>query len=83
MTASHPIYTIEHSNCDVPKIIGLLKTYKVDVLVDVRTLLYSRYAPQFHQKRNGETLTAAGSRYEYLGNFLGGRPKIPLFTKAV
>jgi uncharacterized protein (DUF488 family) len=75
MPTSHPIYTIGHSNCDVPKIIDLLKTYKVEVLVDVRTLPYSRHAPQFNQKRIGEPLDAVGIRYEYLGNFLGGRPK--------
>jgi uncharacterized protein (DUF488 family) len=82
MPTSHPIYTIGHSNCDVPKIIDLLKIYKVQVLVDVRTLPYSRHAPQFNQKRIGEPLEAAGIRYEYLGNFLGGRPNDPSVYKS-
>lgn len=74
MSASHPIYTIGHSNHEEATFIQLLEKFKVDVLVDVRTLPFSRHAPQFNQKRIGEPLASAGIRYEYLGNFLGGRP---------
>ncbi len=80
--ASHPIYTIGHSNHDVPTVIDLLKKYKVVTLFDVRTLPYSRHAPQFNQKRIVEPLAAAGIRYEYLGKMLGGRPEDPSVYKS-
>ncbi len=82
MTASHPIYIIGHSHHDMTTVIDLLKKYQVSVLMDVRTLPYSRFAPQFNQKRIGEPLAAAGICYEYLGNFLGGCPDDPTVYKS-
>ncbi len=80
--SAHSIYTIGHSNHEVPTVIDLLKKYKVQVLVDVRTLPYSRHAPQFNQKRIGEPLAGAGISYQYLGNLLGGRPNDPSVYKS-
>jgi uncharacterized protein (DUF488 family) len=71
------LYTIGHSNHPFEKFLGLLEAQGIRTLVDIRSLPYSRYNPQFNQGRLSETLTESGIRYVYLGDSLGGRPKDP------
>jgi uncharacterized protein (DUF488 family) len=82
MTKPLRIYTIGHSNCDLQTILDLLAIYMVKVLVDVRSVPYSRHAFQFNQKRIAQPLWEAGVRYEYLGDKLGGRPNDPACYKS-
>lgn len=72
------ICTIGHSNVDVKSFLSLLNGF--EVLVDVRSVPFSKYVPQFNRKNIKSELENIGIEYifmedQYLGNVLGGRPK--------
>jgi len=69
------LYTIGHSNHSETKFLELLQKHKIQVLVDVRSHPFSRFNPQFNQRRLNATLAAVGIRYVFMGDELGGRPK--------
>ncbi|TFH47352.1 MAG: DUF488 domain-containing protein [ANME-2 cluster archaeon] len=71
------ICTIGHSNVEFEKFLSLLK--ETEVLVDVRSVPYSKYVPQFNADNLKRGLESIGIRYvfmedEYAKNILGGRP---------
>jgi len=68
------LYTIGHSNHDISHFIGLLRDNRVDMVVDVRTHPYSRYAPQYNIDNLRQILAENRIQYRYLGKELGGRP---------
>lgn len=72
--AGRSIYTIGHSNHPMDRLIDLLEAHDVEVLVDVRSQPYSRYAPQFDKRSLEAAIGVAGLKYLYLGKELGGRP---------
>jgi uncharacterized protein (DUF488 family) len=75
MTDQMPtLYTIGHSNQSLEEFIGLLRNHCIDVIVDVRSAPYSRWAPQFGKESLEQAVKLAGLRYLYLGSELGGRP---------
>ncbi|MBI4499270.1 MAG: DUF488 domain-containing protein [Chloroflexi bacterium] len=53
--------------------------HQIAVLVDVRSAPYSRYTPHFNRGRLREEVVAAGLKYGYLGEELGGRPECEEF----
>jgi uncharacterized protein (DUF488 family) len=69
------IYTIGHSSHTAEHFTGLLKQHGIEVLVDTRSAPYSRYSPQFDRESLRELVLAAGVKYLYLGDVIGGRPK--------
>lgn len=69
------IFTIGHSNHTLDDFILLLGEYEIDVLVDVRSQPYSRYAPHFNKKPLRNEVVGAGMMYLFLGRELGGRPE--------
>ncbi len=69
-----PLYTIGHSNHPESHLIGLLGQHGIQTLVDVRSQPFSRYTPQFNRESLALNLPAAGIRYWFLGDQLGGRP---------
>ena len=71
------LYTIGHSNQSAEAFVALLRQHDIEVVVDVRSAPYSRWAPQFNQRELKATVTDAGLRYLYLGKELGGRPATP------
>lgn len=68
------IYTIGHGNRDIETLIGLLKQNDVGIVVDVRSIPYSRFHPQFRQQNLKNSLEGANIDYLWLGEELGGRP---------
>jgi uncharacterized protein (DUF488 family) len=68
------VYSIGHSNQPVEALVELLRRHAIDVLVDVRSQPYSRWATQFNQGPLLHAARAAGVRYEFFGSELGGRP---------
>jgi uncharacterized protein (DUF488 family) len=68
------IKTIGHSNHPIERFVDLLKTAGVALLVDVRSMPYSRRFPQFGKERLAESLAAAGIGYVHEGAALGGLP---------
>jgi len=68
------VYSIGHSDHTVEAFLDLLRRHGVTVLVDVRSHPYSKYVPHFNRERLSYELQAAGIRYVFLGEELGGRP---------
>lgn len=71
------IFTIGHSNFTAEYIIDLLKRHGIEVLMDVRSVPYSRHNPQFNRESFQEVLASVGIHYTYAGQQLGGRPDDP------
>jgi len=57
------IYTIGHSTHPEKEFIALLKHYKIQTLMDVRTIPKSRWNPQFNSIAMQKSLPAAGIEY--------------------
>ncbi len=68
------VYTIGHSSHSIDLFTELLRKHGIQVLVDVRSAPYSRYAPQFDHDLLPHSLNQAGIKYLFLGKELGGRP---------
>ena len=73
------IYTIGHSNQEVKTFIGLLKKYSIEVVVDVRSNPYSKYASQFNKKEIQRDIQTNDMNYLFLGKEIGGKPSDPQF----
>jgi uncharacterized protein (DUF488 family) len=67
------ILTVGHSNHPVERLVALLQQHGVQVLVDVRSQPYSRFAHQFNRENLAPVVTNAGLQYLFLGEELGGR----------
>jgi len=69
------LLTIGHSRHSLDKLLGLLAQHRVELLVDVRSQPVSRFSPHLGRRALEPALGAAGFRYLFLGDLLGGRPK--------
>ncbi|HTT63315.1 MAG TPA: DUF488 domain-containing protein [Bryobacteraceae bacterium] len=69
------VLTIGHSNHPMQKFLELLRMHAIQVVADVRSSPYSKYATQFDREPLIESLRGAGLQYVYLGAELGGRPR--------
>jgi uncharacterized protein (DUF488 family) len=67
------IKTIGHSTHSIERFIDLLKNGGVELLVDVRSMPWSRRHPQFGKERLAKSLEAAGLSYVWEGAALGGK----------
>lgn len=67
------LYTIGHSNQSQEDFLKVLRTHQVNIIVDVRSVPVSSYAPQFNQECLHCLLHGEGIDYVYLGNELGAR----------
>jgi uncharacterized protein (DUF488 family) len=78
MPPSQPsVFTIGHSNLELADYLELLMTHDIKLIADVRSRPRSYRYPQFNREPLEECLRAAGLRYEFLGDALGGRPEDP------
>jgi uncharacterized protein (DUF488 family) len=55
--------------------LALLTRHGIDYVIDVRSVPWSRYRPEFSQDRLAVLLQAHGIRYVFMGGELGGRPE--------
>ncbi|MBS2000774.1 MAG: DUF488 domain-containing protein [Candidatus Obscuribacterales bacterium] len=69
------LYSIGHSNVPIDKFIELLKEHNIQVVVDVRSYPFSKYATHFNYDTIQPALKNASIKYLYLGKELGGMPK--------
>jgi uncharacterized protein (DUF488 family) len=67
------LWTIGHSNHPLPKFLDLLRGHGVELLIDVRSQPYARYAVQYNREALQAAIRDAGLKYLYLGDLLGGR----------
>jgi uncharacterized protein (DUF488 family) len=73
------IFTIGHSNQSLETFFKLLSDNSIQILVDVRSHPYSKYAIQFDQSSLEAAAHKKGIKYVYLGRELGGKPDNPEF----
>ncbi len=77
--ASQAVFTVGFSNLTPERFLSNLRTYDIQVLVDVRSRPFSRHAPQFNKDQVEGLSRHWGLRYLYLGRELGGMPEDPSF----
>lgn len=68
---SKEIFTLGHSTHSIEEFISLLKTYKIQMVVDIRTIPKSRHNPQFNQEALKDSLKENKIGYRHLKE-LGG-----------
>jgi|BioPla2DNA2_1021312.scaffolds.fasta_scaffold36164_2 uncharacterized protein (DUF488 family) len=73
MQSEMSCYSIGHSTGTVDKFIQLLKKYNIKYLIDVRSIPYSKHAPQFNAETLKLELKKNGIIYGYMGKELGAR----------
>ena len=56
-----------------------MKPHCVNLVIDVRSIPYSRYAPQFNRASIQQSLNQYGLAYEYFGDVIGGKFTEPIF----
>jgi uncharacterized protein (DUF488 family) len=71
----HHLYSIGHGIRKIEDFIFLLQKYGIKFLVDVRSIPYSRFNPQYRQATLKKHLEDAEIAYVFMGDELGGRPK--------
>ncbi|MDT3776001.1 DUF488 domain-containing protein [Nitrospira sp. MA-1] len=71
---SRELWTIGHSTRPIEEFVGLLQSHGIQLLVDVRTIPFSRRNPQFHQESLAQSLREAMIQYRHMPE-LGGRRK--------
>lgn len=67
-------YTVGHSNHLLEAFLDLLEQHGIEVVVDVRSSPYCRYATHFNKEILQHELRARRLRYLFLGDIIGGRP---------
>jgi uncharacterized protein (DUF488 family) len=77
--ASQAVFTVGFSNLPPERFLNNIRTYDIQVLVDVRSRPFSRHAPQFNKDQVEGLSRHWGLRYLYLGRELGGMPDDPSF----
>jgi uncharacterized protein (DUF488 family) len=75
------LYSIGHGVREKEVFVELLQQYGIQYLLDVRSIPYSRFNPQYRQQELIRILSDAKIRYVYMGDTLGGRPKDPACYK--
>lgn len=68
-----PCKTIGHSTYPLDRFIKLLQAHGADTVLDVRSVPYSRFNPQFNRETLKTDLELADIRYLFLGDRLGAR----------
>ena len=69
------IYTIGHSNITQESFIEILKLFKLQLVVDVRSTPYSKYVPHFNRENINKSLKENDIGYIFLGSYISGKPK--------
>jgi len=77
------IFTVGHSNKPVESFIELLTAADIGVLVDVRSVPWSRYNPQFNENALKIELRKVGIHYVSRGKNLGGKGENVDYEKAL
>ena len=71
------LFTVGHSVVDFAAFLKLLRQSNITLLIDVRSRPQSARFPHFDRIELEQALPAAGIRYLFLGEELGGRPDDP------
>lgn len=70
------LYSIGHSNKTIDELVSELRLYGIQYLVDVRSMPYSKFYPQFNRELLKQTINQTGDiKYGYMGDVIGGLPQ--------
>lgn len=70
-------WTIGHSDRTQADFLTALRLHRIDVVADARSSPFSQRVPQFNKDILQAALKRDGFDYVYLGDAIGGRPKLP------
>lgn len=83
MGSKQKLYTIGHSTVANTFFLKLLRQYEVNCIVDVRSVPFSRHAPQFNKDELSKFLRKNAIRYVSMGLEFGARrDDLTLYTEA-
>ena len=68
------IFTIGHGDASFGDLERRMKRHRIQAIVDVRSIPYSKHAPEFAKAELEAIAAEAGLGYRWLGDHLGGRP---------
>ena len=71
------VYSIGHGNQLASQLISELQKFNIQLVVDVRSVPYSRFSPQFNREKLQQSLKEVNIEYAFAGSALGGRPNDP------
>ena len=71
---STPIYTIGYGNNPIEEFINILKKYRIDYLIDVRSKPFSKFLPDYSRENLEKNTQLNPIRYVFMGDLLGGMP---------
>ena len=66
------VYTIGHSNRNISDFIYILRKFNIELLVDIRTYPYSKFASDYNKEILFRSLKGNNIEYLYRGDTLGG-----------
>ncbi len=69
-----PIYTIGYGSRTMDAFIAVLRSYRIAYVIDIRSMPYSRFKPEFSKDALEDHLQRQSIRYLYMGDLLGGQP---------
>ncbi len=75
------IFTIGHGDHDFASVAALLRGNGVGVIADVRSVPYSRHAPEFTKDELTRRTAEFNLAYRWLGDRLGGRSDDPALLR--
>jgi uncharacterized protein (DUF488 family) len=55
--------------------VDILTSFKIDIVVDVRSSPYSKFVSHFNREDIKRSLIENGMRYIFLGDYIGGKPR--------
>jgi uncharacterized protein (DUF488 family) len=73
----NPIFTIGHGDRSFGDLEQRIAPHRVHTIVDVRSVPYSRHAPEFTKAELEAIAAEAGLGYRWLGDHIGGIPDDP------
>ncbi len=74
MESERTVFTIGHSTIEPYKLVRKLLFHHIEVVVDVRSIPYSKYAPYYNKKQIRKLLRESGFDYRFGGKYLGAFP---------
>lgn len=72
-----PIHTIGYGGRPMSVFLDLLRQHRIQFVIDVRSVPYSRFQPDYGREALAASLHRSGVRYVFMGDTLGGRPDDP------
>jgi uncharacterized protein (DUF488 family) len=75
--SNRPLITLGYGTRSWDEAFGLLKLHGIGYVVDLRSVPWSRYRPEFSQDQLAAALRTHGIGYVFMGKELGGRPDDP------